>query len=116
MGGQTPPILKTGAKLEWKKPQKKAKKNITSETINKSTPSLKPFWTTAVWWPSKVASRIISLHHVYITYRIIENPVKNSSHPPMNLCMYNTKPVVNENAPREATKGHGLGSTKWYEW
>jgi len=48
LGGQTPPTLCTGAILEWKKAQKKAKKNITSDTINRSTPSLSPFWTITV--------------------------------------------------------------------
>jgi len=37
-GGQTPPIQILGAILEWKKAQKKAKKNIVSETINSSIP------------------------------------------------------------------------------
>jgi hypothetical protein len=37
-GGQTLPISTVGAKLEWKKAQKKEKKNITSEVINNTTP------------------------------------------------------------------------------
>jgi len=41
-GGQTPPITILGLKLEWKNAQKKAKKNIISETINKIIPILKP--------------------------------------------------------------------------
>jgi len=38
-GGQTPPRSTFGAMLAWKKAQKNAKKNITSETINSITPS-----------------------------------------------------------------------------
>jgi len=38
LGGQTEPISITGAKAAAKKAQKKAKKNITSETINKIIP------------------------------------------------------------------------------
>ena len=37
-GGQTDPISIVGDKLEWKKAQKKARKNITSETINRIIP------------------------------------------------------------------------------
>jgi|TARA_B110000503_G_scaffold98921_1_gene148124 hypothetical protein len=38
LGGQMLPISIVGAKLAAKKAQKKAKKNITSETINKIIP------------------------------------------------------------------------------
>ena len=65
-GGQTPPISIAGAILEWKKAQKKAKKNITSETINKTIPIRKPYSTGFVCWPSKVPSRTTSRHHVNI--------------------------------------------------
>lgn len=37
-GGQVQAICGVGAKAEWKKPQKKAKKNITSEVINSNIP------------------------------------------------------------------------------
>jgi hypothetical protein len=42
LGGQMLPISIVGARLAAKKAQKKAKKNITSETINKIIPYLKP--------------------------------------------------------------------------
>jgi hypothetical protein len=42
-GGQIPPIAVLGFKLNQKKAQKKAKKNITSEAIKSSIPSFKPF-------------------------------------------------------------------------
>jgi len=38
LGGQIVPISTTGARAAAKKAQKKAKKNITSETINSSIP------------------------------------------------------------------------------
>jgi hypothetical protein len=41
-GGKTPPISGVGAKAEWKKAQKKPKKNITSETIKRIIPIRKP--------------------------------------------------------------------------
>ena len=111
-GGHTPPKLKTGDKLEWKNAQKNAKKNMISETINRIIPNLKPRWTEAVCWSSNVASLTISRHQVYITYKTIKKPIKASWLPPKNLFMYNTVPVVIKNAPKEATKGQGLGSTK----
>jgi hypothetical protein len=47
-GGQIEPISTTGIKAAAKKAQKKAKKNITSETMNKITPYRKPSWTIFV--------------------------------------------------------------------
>jgi hypothetical protein len=38
LGGQTEPISMAGDKLEWKKAQKNAKKNIISETMNRIMP------------------------------------------------------------------------------
>lgn len=51
-GGQTAPIQIDGDTLEWKKAQKKLKKNIISETINKIKPRRSPVWTANVWCPS----------------------------------------------------------------
>lgn len=48
-GGQLIPISILGAKLLWKKVQKKEKKNKTSDTINKINPIFKPFKTDLVW-------------------------------------------------------------------
>ena len=49
LGGQILPISIVGAKLAAKNAQKKAKKNITSETINSIIPYLKPSCTMLVW-------------------------------------------------------------------
>ena len=38
LGGQTQPNAIEGDKLKWKNAQKKAKKNIISDTINKAIP------------------------------------------------------------------------------
>lgn len=64
IGGHTHPIPMLGDKIQWKKPQKKLKKNITSDAINKHIPKRIPSWTLEVWWPSKVASTIISDNHL----------------------------------------------------
>jgi len=47
-GGQTEPSTILGDKLAWKKAQKKEKKNITSETINKIIPNFNPLTTLVV--------------------------------------------------------------------
>jgi len=41
-GGHTEPISIAGDRLEWKKAQKKAKKNITSDTMKRIIPERKP--------------------------------------------------------------------------
>jgi hypothetical protein len=54
----------------------------------------------------------MSRHQVYITYKIIKKPIKANWPPPKNLFIYSTVPEVIKNAPKEATNGQGLGSTK----
>lgn len=44
-GGQVQAICGVGARLLWKKPQKNAKKNITSDRMNRIMPNLRPFKT-----------------------------------------------------------------------
>ena len=48
VGGQQPPISGEGARLEWKKAQKKPRKKKTSEVINRIMPYRRPFWTGGV--------------------------------------------------------------------
>jgi hypothetical protein len=47
-GGHTQPIPTLGDNVQWKKPQKKLKKNITSEAINKHIPKRIPSCTLEV--------------------------------------------------------------------
>lgn len=51
VGGQQHPISGDGARDLWKNAQKKAKKNITSEVINKIIPHRRPVVTCLVWCP-----------------------------------------------------------------
>jgi hypothetical protein len=51
LGGQTAPISTAGAKLLWKKAQKKEKNKQTSEIINKIIPYFNPCFTIKVWCP-----------------------------------------------------------------
>lgn len=62
-GGQQHPSSGVGAKLLWKNAQKKAKKNSTSDVINRIIPYRSPVVTYVVWWPKNVLSRITSRHH-----------------------------------------------------
>lgn len=48
-GGHISPISVVGDSLLWKKAQKKAKKNITSEAINKIILNFKPDIIVFVW-------------------------------------------------------------------
>jgi hypothetical protein len=75
IGGHTPPKSTLGAILAWKKAQKKAKKNIISETIKSITPIRNPRNTGTVWYPKCVDSRITSLHHTNIIDKIRNKPV-----------------------------------------
>jgi hypothetical protein len=73
-GGQTDPRSTLGEMLAWKKAQKKAKKNIISETIKRITPILSPRRTIEVWYPNLVDSRITSLHQTNMIDKIINSP------------------------------------------
>lgn len=50
-GGHVQEICGVGARLLWKNPQKNAKKNITSERINRIIPNLSPLRTKDEWCP-----------------------------------------------------------------
>lgn len=111
VGGQHAPISIPGARLVWKKAQKKETKKKTSLTINKSIPQRRPNSTTEVWRPCMVPSLLISRHHCNIVSKIILNP-KN-----IRLIEFKwnhlIKPEVRKKAPVELIKGHGDSSTMW---
>ena len=66
-----------GAKLRWKKAQKNAKKNITSETINKAIPNLNPLRTTQVWCPCPDSFTTIINHANKTDEKLIQAIWKN---------------------------------------
>lgn len=74
VGGQEHPSSSVGARLLWKKAQKKALKNITSDVINKIIPHSNPCWTFFVCIPKNVASRITSRHQKNMVVRVIISP------------------------------------------
>lgn len=63
VGGQQHPSSGVGDRLLWKNAQKNAKKNRTSDVINRIIPHRRPLVTYVVWCPMKVLSRITSRHH-----------------------------------------------------
>lgn len=113
-GGQEHPISGVGDRLLWKNAQKKAKKNITSEVINKIIPHRRPVVTWLVWWPRKVPSRITSRHHWTIEIIIrIEATIRQVV--PW-LWNHLAKPIARVKAPMDEVRGHGLYSTRWKGW
>jgi hypothetical protein len=63
LGGQAIPSSMEGARLEWKKAQKKETKKRISEVINRIIPRRILASTSRGWWPWRVASREMSRHH-----------------------------------------------------
>jgi len=97
-----------------KKRPKKEKKNKTSEVINKIIPHRIPSVTFNVWCPWKVASRDTSRHHWILDKITVVNPNINKFID--NRWNIFTKPEVSIIAPKEAVRGQGLFSTRWYGW
>ncbi len=106
-------FLGLGPMLTRRTPMKNAKKNMTSDTINKIIPNRLPNWTKVVCCPSKVPSRTISRHHTYMVLLNNLNPLLLTLPPPTYPWKYITDPDVLIKAPVEAVNGHRLGSTKW---
>lgn len=74
-GGHCPPSSGVGARLEWKKAQKKPRKKKASDMMNSTMPYRKPFWTVGVWWPWNVLSRTMSRHHWNMTNMVESRPM-----------------------------------------
>lgn len=114
IGGQALPISTAGAKLLWKKAQKKDKKNKTSEQINKIIPHRKPTPTKLVCKPWKVPSRTTSRHHWAITKTVDAIPKINKSLE--KVWNHFATPDTKDITLNALNKGHGLLSTKWKGW
>ena len=113
VGGQTIPISRVGLNLLWKYLQKKEKKNITSETINKIMPHRIPSSTTELWCPWRLASRLTSRHHCIATSNsAITLSLKGIVEPKYKLKIVL---IVIKPAAKDPNKGQGLRSTKWKE-
>lgn len=110
-GGQVAPISTAGARLLWKKAQKKEKKKSTSEVIKRIMPNRRPSSTNPLWRPWRAPSWLTSRHHWIIVKIIIVNPrnIKLGWEEWNHL----TRPLVRARAPKADTKGQGDSSTKW---
>lgn len=111
IGGQQQPSSGVGDSLLWKNAQKNAKKNRTSDVINKIIPHRKPVVTYEVWWPIKVPSRITSRHHW--TIEIMINKIDARRHQIPYPWNHLAKPTARVNAPIDDVIGQGLSSTRW---
>lgn len=111
VGGHAQPSSGTGAKLLWKKAQKNAKKNNTSDAINRIIPHRRPTDTCVVWKPKYVPSRIMSRHH----WNIVSNTIISANNNKFTEKLWNqaASPDVKNIAPIDPVKGHGLNSTRW---
>jgi hypothetical protein len=68
-GGHTAPIVAGGINVKWKKAQKNAKKNITSDVINSNIPSLSPVCTFLVWCPFFDSRKILINQFNVVKYK-----------------------------------------------
>ena len=74
-GGHVDPSSMVGDSLLWKNAQKKAKKNSTSDVINRIIPHRSPIVTDFVWCPIILPSRETSRHHCIMVNRVIIVPM-----------------------------------------
>ena len=111
VGGQILPNSMLGANLLWKKAQKKDKKNMTSDKINKIMPHRNPFSTIRVWSPWNLASRLTSRHHWLDTTTNKTSLLKNRV--VLEWWNHRTIPEVSPKAETADSKGQGDSSTKW---
>ena len=111
IGGQQLPNSILGAKLLWKKAQKKDKKNITSDTMKRIIPQRRPFSTIELWRPWNLPSRDTSRHH-WLQTTSNKNTLKSKI---INNFSWNheTKPDAIPNPAIAANNGQGDSSTKW---
>lgn len=101
-----------GDTLIWKNLQKTLKKNQTSLKRNHTSPHFKEPWTSQVWAPWNVLSRLISRNQVKKTNRvIIKNEILVKLLQP-NLNQVKT-PVIVRNLQTLIPNGSQLLSTKW---
>jgi hypothetical protein len=110
-GGHVCPSSRVGEILLWKNAQKNDVKNRTSDIMNNTIPVFNPFDTKVVWFPWIVASRWTSRHHAIEVNKI--TMIVISLRLELILFTQDSPDPNNESAPKEATNGHGLFSTRW---
>lgn len=110
-GGHWWPTSKAGARLLWKKAQKKETKKNTSEMINKIIPQRNPSSTIFVCKPWKADSLATSFHHWNIIkiIKIRAVIIKKGSAKKNNF----KKPKVRIKDLRDLRIGQGDSFTRW---
>jgi len=111
LGGQIMPVSRSGESLMWKNAQKNLKKSNTSLKINNIIPHFNPLFTSLLWDPWSVASRVISRHHRYIVSKI--KVILKLNKTILFKCIILIRPVVSIKALKEPVRGQGLRSTIW---
>lgn len=111
VGGQEENKSTQTLKLEWKKDQKKPKKNKTSELINQTILINKLLWTEAVWKPRYKDSRTTSRHQKKLKKKIkITLTKKIDIEDILNI---NKALETKKKKAIDLKKGQGELSTKW---
>ena len=105
------PRSSVGANLLWKKAQKNALKNITSEVMNKIIPHSIPRWTFRVCMPQYVASRVTSRHQQTIVRIMMERA--NGVVRVRLILNQKAREYMIIIAPNEPVRGQGLMWTRW---
>lgn len=113
-GGQDCPSSTLGLREKAKNLQKKDKKNIISEVINKIIPIFKPFKTSLKCSPCKFTSRLTSFHHENAIKNVIIFRVKNKKEKLVYNCSFKIR--AKNNAEIEQVMGQGLKDTMWKGW
>lgn len=113
IGGHNCPISTDGDSDEWKYAQKKDKKNITSEMMNKIIPIRRPRYTFFVCIPWKVDSRVTSRHQSIAHMRVQGIDSVVSTLILLNHAAIEIKLFI---ILIEMIRGHGLGVTRWNGW
>jgi hypothetical protein len=112
-GGHIIPNSIEGERAVWKKVQKIATKNKTSDTINNPIPIVIPLWTAEVWFPKNVLSDIISRNQNDID-NINDIILKNKLiFPFSNKWKDKTIDIVTFNKDIDVYNGQGDGETIW---
>lgn len=101
----------------WISAQKKAKKNITSDTIKRYIPIRIQYRILGFWKPKNVASRTTSRNQKTMPKNVNINP-KISNKPPLaTYCNTDSKPITNTQREPANTTGHAFKSnTNEYLW
>jgi len=110
--GQEISPLETGAKLKWKNLQKTLKKNQTSLNKNQTSPHFNAAWTSLLWFPWEVLSRITSrnqtLSSIIAPITLKKIPINETPNLNQNRII-----LIRRNLPALIPKGHQLLLTKW---